>query len=105
MTRKPAFLAPCVVVVALADDAGRQTHLRVAKAGGQPALRVHADGDPARDPVSVPHDSDAVTIDDAGAYARPWDVKFQARLTGLPGDELLEYICQENNQYGIAQGH
>jgi hypothetical protein len=46
-----------------------------------------------------------VTIDDPGAYTKPWDVKFQARLTGLRGDELLEYICQENNQYGIAQGH
>jgi hypothetical protein len=31
-------------------------------------------------------------------------VHFAARLTGLPGDELMEYICQENNQYGIAQG-
>jgi len=45
-----------------------------------------------------------VTMDDPGAYTRPWTVKFQARLTGLPGDELMEYICQENNQYGIAQG-
>jgi len=45
-----------------------------------------------------------VTMDDPGAYTKPWTVKFQARLTGLPGDELMEYICQENNQYGIAQG-
>jgi hypothetical protein len=45
-----------------------------------------------------------VDVDDPGAYTKPWTVKFQARLTGLPGDELLEYICQENNQYGIAQG-
>jgi hypothetical protein len=27
-----------------------------------------------------------------------------ARLQA-PGDELMEYICQENNQYGIAGGH
>jgi hypothetical protein len=45
-----------------------------------------------------------VTIDDPGAYSRPWDVTFMARLQA-PGDELMEYICQENNQYGIAGGH
>jgi len=27
-----------------------------------------------------------------------------ARLQA-PGDELMEYICPENNQYGIAGGH
>ena len=37
-------------------------------------------------------------------HRQPWTVRFQARLTGLPGDELMEYICQEHNQYGIAQG-
>jgi hypothetical protein len=45
-----------------------------------------------------------VTIDDPGAYSRPWTVTFTARLQA-PGDELMEYICQENNQYGIAGGH
>jgi hypothetical protein len=45
-----------------------------------------------------------VTIDDPGAYSRPWTVTFMARLQA-PGDELMEYICQENNQYGIAGGH
>jgi hypothetical protein len=45
-----------------------------------------------------------VTMDDPGAYTKPWTVHFQARLTGISGDELMEYICQENNQYGIAQG-
>jgi len=37
-----------------------------------------------------------VTIDDPGAYSRPFTVTFTARLA--PGEELLEYICQENNQ-------
>ena len=41
-----------------------------------------------------------VTIDDPGAYSRPWTVTFMARLQA-PGDELMEYICQENNQYGV----
>jgi hypothetical protein len=37
-----------------------------------------------------------ITIDDSGAYARPFKVTFTAKL--LPGEELMEYICQENNQ-------
>jgi hypothetical protein len=40
-----------------------------------------------------------VTIDDPGAYTKPFTVRFMATWT--PGDELLEYICQENNQYGV----
>jgi hypothetical protein len=45
-----------------------------------------------------------VTIDDPGAYTRPWTVNFKAALQP-PGDEIMDYICQENNQYGIAGGH
>lgn len=37
-----------------------------------------------------------VTIDDPGAYSRPFTVTFVATLRP-PGDELMEYICQENN--------
>jgi hypothetical protein len=37
-----------------------------------------------------------VTIDDPGAYSRPFTLTFTARLR--PNEELLEYICQENNQ-------
>ncbi|MBM3818270.1 MAG: hypothetical protein FJW14_04505 [Acidimicrobiia bacterium] len=44
-----------------------------------------------------------VTIDDPGAYSKPWTVRFTARLSN-PGDELIEYICNENNQYGGAGG-
>jgi hypothetical protein len=36
-----------------------------------------------------------VTIDDPGAYTRPWTVTQQAAL--LPETELLEFICNENN--------
>ena len=46
----------------------------------------------------------AVTIDDPGAFSRPFTVTFNARLAP-PGDELMEYFCQENNQFGIAGGH
>ena len=37
-----------------------------------------------------------VTIDDPGAYARPFSATFRARL--LPGIDLMEYICSENNK-------
>jgi len=45
------------------------------------------------------HMENVVTIDDPGAYSKPFTVRFMATWT--PGDELLEYICQENNQYGV----
>jgi hypothetical protein len=41
-----------------------------------------------------------VTIDDPGAFTKPFTVTFMATLSP-PGDELMEYICQENNQYGV----
>ena len=44
-----------------------------------------------------------VLIDDPGAFSRPFTVTFQSTLA-QPGDELIEYICQENNQYGVASG-
>jgi hypothetical protein len=46
------------------------------------------------------------TVDDPGAFSRPFDVTFTSRLlrpdarTGV-GD-LLEFICHEDNQYGQA---
>ncbi len=45
-----------------------------------------------------------VTIEDPMYYSKPFTVTFNARLQA-PGDELMEYICQENNQYGQAGGH
>jgi len=45
------------------------------------------------------HMENVVTIDDPGAYTKPFTMRFMATWT--PGDELLEYICQENNQYGV----
>jgi hypothetical protein len=37
-----------------------------------------------------------VTIDDPGAYSKPFTLTFTARLR--PNEELMEYICQENNK-------
>jgi hypothetical protein len=44
-----------------------------------------------------------VTIDDPGAYSRPFTVTTNFTLSPA-NDELLEYVCQENNQYGAASG-
>jgi hypothetical protein len=44
-----------------------------------------------------------ITIDDPGAFSRPFTLTFNARLAP-PGDELMENFCQENNQYGSAGG-
>ena len=41
------------------------------------------------------------TLDDPGAYSRPVQLKFTARVLP-PGQDLMEFICTENNQYGIA---
>jgi hypothetical protein len=38
------------------------------------------------------------TIDDPGAYTKPWTVAWGAEWWA--GAELDEYICQENNKYG-----
>ena len=46
------------------------------------------------------HMENRVTIDDPGAYTKPFTMTFTATLSP-PQDELLEYICQENNQYGV----
>ena len=45
-----------------------------------------------------------MTIDDPGAFSKPFTVTFIARLQPA-GDDILENICQENNQYGVAGGH
>lgn len=37
-----------------------------------------------------------ITIDDPGAYRKPWTAKYSLRL--LPDTEILEYVCTENNK-------
>jgi hypothetical protein len=37
-----------------------------------------------------------ITIDDPGAYTKPWTVTQRATL--LPDTELLEFVCNENNR-------
>ena len=43
-----------------------------------------------------------VTIDDPKAYTRPWTVRVNQRL--LPDTDLIEFVCQENNQFNPATG-
>ena len=49
------------------------------------------------------HMENRVTIDDPGAYTKPFTVTFTAELQ--VGDELLEYVCLENNQVGQGGGY
>jgi hypothetical protein len=44
-----------------------------------------------------------VTIEDPGTFTKPFTVTYTAKLAE-PGSEILEYICIENNQYGLAGG-
>ncbi len=44
------------------------------------------------------------TLDDPGAFSRPVQLKVTATLAA-PGIDLMEYICTENNQMGIAGGY
>jgi hypothetical protein len=37
-----------------------------------------------------------ITIDDAKAYTRPWNVTIPAQL--VPDTELLEFVCNENEK-------
>jgi hypothetical protein len=37
-----------------------------------------------------------ITIDDPKAYTKPWSVRVNQRLS--PGDQLIEFICNENEQ-------
>jgi hypothetical protein len=41
-----------------------------------------------------------VTIDDPGTFIKPFTVVYSAKLSE-PGNEIMEYICIENNQYGL----
>ena len=43
------------------------------------------------------------TLDDPGAYSRPVQLRFTARHV-RPDVDLMEFICLEDNQYGIAGG-
>jgi hypothetical protein len=36
-----------------------------------------------------------ITIDDPGAYTRPWKIRRSLQLA--PGEEIQEYICNENH--------
>jgi hypothetical protein len=42
-----------------------------------------------------------LTMEDPGTFSRPVKLTFTATLAG-PGVELMEFVCTENNQYGIA---
>ena len=52
--------------------------------------------------LDMGHMENKLTIDDPGAYSRTFTLTFPVTLS--TADEILEYICQENNQAGWANG-
>jgi hypothetical protein len=42
-----------------------------------------------------------MTIDDPGAYVRPWT--FTIPLVFQPDTELMEHACSENNKYIVSK--
>jgi hypothetical protein len=53
--------------------------------------------------VDMGHLHTEVLIDDPGAFSRPFTVRYESTLRPST-DDLMEYVCQENNQYGFASG-
>jgi hypothetical protein len=46
--------------------------------------------------IDVGRMSVEITIDDPGAYTRPWKVRRLLQLA--PGEEIQEYLCNENHK-------
>jgi hypothetical protein len=44
-----------------------------------------------------------LTLEDPGTFSRPVQLKFTARALE-PSADLMEFVCTENNQYGVADG-
>jgi hypothetical protein len=44
-----------------------------------------------------------VTLDDPVTFSQPVQLHFVAHALP-PGEELMEYICVDNDQYGVAGG-
>ncbi|HEY8519152.1 MAG TPA: hypothetical protein VIN61_03655 [Gammaproteobacteria bacterium] len=40
-----------------------------------------------------------ITVDDPKAYTAPWTVRVNQRI--MPGQELIEFVCNENNRYFV----
>jgi len=46
--------------------------------------------------IDLGHMQLEITIDDPGAYTKPWKVRRLLQLA--PGEEIMEYVCNENNK-------
>ena len=47
--------------------------------------------------IDLGHLEKEITIDDPGAYAKPWTIK-KAAVLAPAGYEMQEYVCNENNR-------
>jgi hypothetical protein len=53
--------------------------------------------------VDMGHLTVEVLVDDPGTFSRPFTITQHSTLAQR-GDDLMEYVCQENNQFGVASG-
>ena len=53
--------------------------------------------------VDMGHLVTEMVFDDPGTFSRPVTIKYESTLRPAT-DEVMEYVCQENNQYGFAGG-
>jgi hypothetical protein len=53
--------------------------------------------------VDMGHLVTEMVFDDPGTFSRPVNIKYESTLRPAT-DEVMGYVCQENNQYGFAGG-
>jgi hypothetical protein len=53
--------------------------------------------------VDMGHLVTETVFDDPGTFSRPVTIKYESTLRPVT-DDVMEYVCQENNQYGFAGG-
>ena len=43
-----------------------------------------------------------ITVDDPKAYTKPWTVRHNQVF--MPDQEIIEFICEENQRFGVQPG-
>ena len=53
--------------------------------------------------MDIGHLVTEMVFDDPGTFSRPVTIKYESTLRPAT-DEVMGYVCQENNKYGFAGG-
>jgi len=87
--------ATATCATGVADDAPAGTILFVGSARSDVHLLASRDLPPGRyRRVDVGHMDLEITVEDPGAYTRPWKIRRLLRLA--EGDDVQEFICENN---------